>query len=344
MQIQDKKRQDISNFAEVKVLNEEHGFPLLVEKVEGQTSNTGSEMLTDLYVNHQDWLETLLCHYGAILFRNFEVSDQAKFESIMARFKHRLADYVGGNSPRTKVAANVYTSTEYPADCFLPMHNELSYTASWPRKLFFCCIVQPGEGGQTPLLDSRVLLQDLPYALVEEFRRKGIRYVRNLHGGVGFGKSWQDTFETSQRADVERYAQASGVELHWKEDGSVHLTHVRPATAIHPSTGEEVWFNQADQFHPSTILAQQSNGAAVYETMMTLYRGREDELPQNATFGDGSEIPLEFLETVRRAADRHKVLFDWRRGDLLMVDNMLAAHGRMPFAGPRRILVSMTAN
>jgi alpha-ketoglutarate-dependent taurine dioxygenase len=175
MQIQDKKRQDISNFAEVKVLNEEHGFPLLVEKVEGQTSNTGSEMLTDLYVNHQDWLETLLCHYGAILFRNFEVSDQAKFESIMARFKHRLADYVGGNSPRTKVAANVYTSTEYPADCFLPMHNELSYTASWPRKLFFCCIVQPGEGGQTPLLDSRVLLQDLPYALVEEFRRKGIR-------------------------------------------------------------------------------------------------------------------------------------------------------------------------
>jgi DNA primase catalytic subunit len=54
MQIQDKKRQDISNFAEVKVLNEEHGFPLLVEKVEGQTSNTGSEMLTDLYVNHQD--------------------------------------------------------------------------------------------------------------------------------------------------------------------------------------------------------------------------------------------------------------------------------------------------
>jgi alpha-ketoglutarate-dependent taurine dioxygenase len=179
---------------------------------------------------------------------------------------------------------------------------------------------------------------------MRSLRNSGGKASGNLHGGVGFGKSWQDTFETSQRADVERYAQASGVELHWKEDGSVHLTHVRPATAIHPSTGEEVWFNQADQFHPSTILAQQSNGAAVYETMMTLYRGREDELPQNATFGDGSEIPLEFLETVRRAADRHKVLFDWRRGDLLMVDNMLAAHGRMPFAGPRRILVSMTAN
>jgi hypothetical protein len=28
-------------------------------------------------------------------------------------------------------------------------------------------------------------------------------------------------------------------------------------------------------------------------------------------------------------------------GDILMVDNMLVAHGREPFSGPRKILVAM---
>jgi alpha-ketoglutarate-dependent taurine dioxygenase len=35
------------------------------------------------------------------------------------------------------------------------------------------------------------------------------------------------------------------------------------------------------------------------------------------------------------------VCFAWQKGDLLMVDNMLVAHGRAPFTGPRRILVAM---
>ena len=77
--------------------------------------------------------------------------------------------------------------------------------------------------------------------------------------------------------------------------------------------------------------------------MMAIYDGCEDQLPQNATFGDGTAIPLEYLETIRAVSKSQLVLFDWRQGDLLMVDNMLVAHGRMSFKGPRRILVAMTA-
>jgi len=35
------------------------------------------------------------------------------------------------------------------------------------------------------------------------------------------------------------------------------------------------------------------------------------------------------------------VSFPWQPGDLLMLDNMLVAHGREPFAGRREILVGM---
>ncbi len=31
----------------------------------------------------------------------------------------------------------------------------------------------------------------------------------------------------------------------------------------------------------------------------------------------------------------------WQRGDVLVLDNLLAAHGRMPFSGARKIALAM---
>jgi hypothetical protein len=69
----------------------------------------------------------------------------------------------------------------------------------------------------------------------------------------------------------------------------------------------------------------------------------EDDLPRNATFGDGSAIPNETLDAVQRAYAAETIQFDWRAGDVLLVDNVLMAHGRTAFQGPRRVVVGMTA-
>ena len=40
-----------------------------------------------------------------------------------------------------------------------------------------------------------------------------------------------------------------------------------------------------------------------------------------------------------RARQKHSVVFKWKRGDVLMLDNILAGHGRMNVKPPREILV-----
>ena len=61
--------------------------------------------------------------------------------------------YVGGDSPRTKLSSKIYTSTEYPADQQIVLHNEMSFSNNYPRYLFFYCELPSLQGGETPLAD-----------------------------------------------------------------------------------------------------------------------------------------------------------------------------------------------
>lgn len=56
---------------------------------------------------------------------------------------------------------------------------------------------------------------------------------------------------------------------------------------------------------------------------------------------DPPYIAVEDLQAVRQAYHARELLFQWRRNDVLLLDNILAAHGRKPFTGERRILVAM---
>ncbi len=97
----------------------------------------------------------MLHRHGGVLFRGFSLPAVDDFERVSRAALPALKPYVEGQSPRTKVADNVYTSTEFPAQYTITLHNELSYAKAPPRRIIFHCHVEPAERGETPIVDCR---------------------------------------------------------------------------------------------------------------------------------------------------------------------------------------------
>ncbi|WP_079697379.1 MULTISPECIES: TauD/TfdA family dioxygenase [Paenibacillus] len=69
-------------------------------------------------------LEEVLLQRGGVLFRNFPKASISEFSEITQIFSSELLEYKERSTPRTEVQDNIYTSTEYPKDQCIPMHNE----------------------------------------------------------------------------------------------------------------------------------------------------------------------------------------------------------------------------
>ncbi|TYB42783.1 TauD/TfdA family dioxygenase [Actinomadura chibensis] len=278
---------------------------------------------------HKDELKAVLETQGACLLRGFPAEVEV-FQEVVSVLGGEPLEYTERSTPRSAVGGNVYTSTEYPPDQPIPMHNESSYSRRWPRRLFFFCHTPPGSGGATPLADSRAVHRMISPETRERFA-SGVLYTRTFREGIGL--SWQDAFQTDDRAEVEAYCAANGQEFEWTAEG-LRTRHRRPAYVTEPVTGQDVWFNQANLFHVSAVDPE------VREVLLEMYA--EEDLPRNAYHGDGGAISDAVLAEIGRVYTTAALAVPWRRGDVMAVNNMLMAHGRQPFSGERRILVAMT--
>jgi len=275
---------------------------------------------------------TRLHEVGGLLLRGFDVLGEQAFQQLVRGFGHELLSYEFGSTPRKAVEQGVYTSTEYPAHQVIPLHNEQSYSLQWPLKIWFHCVQPSAEGGETPIADSRLIYQRLDPALRQRFTDRRLMYVRNY--GNGLDLPWQHAFNSADRRVVESFCRANRIDFEWKADGELRTRQVCQAVARHPVSQAMVWFNQAHLFHVSNL------APAVREGLLAVV---EDplELPRNVYYGDGSPLEESALAEIRGVLDACTLRFPWQQGDVLMLDNMLVAHGRASFKGARKVIVAM---
>ena len=277
---------------------------------------------------------TEIAKSGAVLFRGFDVDTKEAFEKSVQVISPNLRDYIGGDSPREKVGGKVYTSTAYPAEETISMHNEMSYTHSYPRFINFYCEIEPAVGGETPIVDGRVILEKLPSEIVERFKHKKLKYIMNLHDGYGLGKSWKEAYSVETKEEVETILDRPNISYKWKENGMLQVEEIVDPILIHPETGDEAFFSQADQWHPTNL------DPDILELMKEIML--VDDFFHNCRYGDDSEIAEADLDTIRDIVNKERVFFKWKKGDVLMMDNLISLHGRAPFSGERSILVTMS--
>lgn len=282
--------------------------------------------------DYKGMLEEQLLKYGGVLLRNFNVRAVSEFNKIVQIISPNLLDYVYRSTPRTRLGGKIYTATEYPADRIIPLHNENAYSRSWPEKIFFFSILVADQGGETPIVDSRHVYNRIDPQVKDRFEEKGVLYVRNYR--LGMDLSWQEVFQTRNREEVESYCTKNDITFAWDCGPSELITRqVCQASLVHPQTQEKVWFNQAHLFHVSSIDPESK------ESLMKEYG--LDYLPRNAFYGDGSPLEEEVLNHIRRIYEDEKIVFGWKRGDIMVLDNRLMAHGRQPFKGERKVAVAM---
>ncbi|HEX6291095.1 MAG TPA: TauD/TfdA family dioxygenase [Herpetosiphonaceae bacterium] len=287
--------------------------------------------LIDWAAAHREEIQAHLLTHGGLLFRDFAVPEIADFEQFVRATSGNLLEYRERSSPRSQVSGNIYISTDYPADQPIFLHNENSYQHTWPLKIFFFCVTAAEQGGETPIADVRKVYQRIDPAIRARFARKGWMYVRNF--GQGIGLPWQTVFQTEDKAAVEEYCRQHQIEATWREGDRLRTRAIREAVLRHPQSGELVWFNHATFFHVTTL------SPMVRDAMLAEFS--EEDLPANSYYGDGTPIEPEVVEALREAYHQETVSFPWQRGDILMLDNMLVAHGRAPFVGSRKVVVGM---
>ncbi|WP_257022650.1 non-ribosomal peptide synthetase [Pigmentiphaga litoralis] len=279
---------------------------------------------------NREFIETSLRKHACLLFRGFGLDTPQDFEAFAEAMQPGL--YGGyGDLPKKQGGRNTYRSTPYPERQMILYHNESAHLDRWPRKQWFFCELPSKVGGATPIVDCREMLRRLPAGIVADFEQKGILYVRTFVPRLDV--SWQDFFKTESRDEVEARLAGAGIEWRWLDENTLQTRTRCPAVISHPLTGERVFFNQVQLHHVSCLEAD------VRDDLLALVGA--ERMTRQAFYGDGSPISDATMHIVGRTYEACAVRFEWLPGDVVMLDNMLAAHARDPYEEPRKIVVAM---
>ncbi|KAK1322921.1 Clavaminate synthase-like protein [Acorus calamus] len=174
----------------------------------------------------------------------------------------------------------------------------------FPSKIFFYCFEPAPVGGEPSIVPSHVI--------VEKMEEQMPRLATGLRAGVPGTRSRPKTGlvnGSAKRSRADRAFKAS-------DDGSAEFTY-GPVHPVREFGGKKAWF--------LPILGYLANEKDVVDT----------------SFGDGSNVLQEAMDAYKGILAENCVDLKWKKGDVLLVDNLSVQHTRRPGKPPRAIYASI---
>ncbi|MDJ0617454.1 MAG: TauD/TfdA family dioxygenase [Calothrix sp. MO_192.B10] len=327
--------------------------------------------LLDYLNNYQHELKSSLANYGAIVIRGYELKTPEQFQQVGLSIFPNLQNQYPGGAPREKVAEYVWTASGLTSYLPISGHTELSYSPSdKPAYILFFCPQVAASGGETPVIDMKSVLSDLP----EQLRHKcsHTRLVTKLFWvstrkrlfdvrlwkwpWFGSAKSWKTVFDTEDRGLVEVKCRDVGRQIEWLTNGDLIVSCPMQAISSHPTTKEIVWTGWFPRFHiwgtciEAWFVANYQRKFRSWLVFFILFlitfvqicveqliSGYRQYRILNVAFEDGSNLSVWDVYHIVKSYWQNAEIFSWQEGDVLILDNYRLGHGRLPFTGERRV-------
>ncbi len=302
-------------------------FPLALECRGGPSLDAAYRWLA----SHAESLLRQASEHGAILFRGFPLTTAEDFDRFVTAFDLPNFPYDESlsNAVRVNRTPRVFTANEAPPTATILFHHEMAQTPVYPSRLFFFCETPAATGGATPLCRSDVLWDRIE-AQRPDFARRcrelGLCYSLVMPDGndaqSGLGRSWQTTLRANTPEAAEARLRELGYRWEWLEDACLRATTPVLPAVRELSGGRRSFFNQL-------IAAFQG------------WKDSRNDPAKSVSFGDGTPMDADAVRLAAELAEQLAFDVPWQAGDVALVDNFVAMHGRRTFTGVRKVLASL---
>ena len=236
--------------------------------------------------------------HGIILFRNYTLNPK-KLNSVTDRYTELYAVDAERREKRfnKKIIRNVDLGQK---DILL--HSEASFTPAWPEIIWFYCITPPKyDGGTTTLCDGVKLWKTLSYEAKNFFLHNPINYKLKIQiekkkiSGNNKKRKWMISSIGSGNGYVD-----------WKK-GILELSLNRFAVNEGRKSNELCFANHL-------LIKLNSENQLMRRTMI-----------------NGKKIPNNLMKEIKIKSNDLIYDHNWKKGDLLMIDNKRFMHGRRAY-------------
>lgn len=272
----------------------------------------------------RETLESLFKTHRALYFKGWDLNLES-FQGLSSRLCNNFSSYEGGgfrfkqldrafvNSDKT-----IMTTTGSTQGFPIPLHGEMHYMGVPPETIWFYCKIPGVNTGQTTLCDGHALANELPDHVKSFFGDRKIKYIRQLPDGA-----WQSSFMTESPEHAMEICNDQKVFFQFDKENNAFLTEysVSPFKQLN-DTNEMSYINNI--LNISAVEWAFESGWA--EKELGLQFGKH--CPLVVRMEDGSKIPEDILDDIRKTAEALTINVEWNKGEVLMVDNMSIMHGR----------------